>query len=704
MNTQVKGVRLAYDATTQKLFYHSFPGDVYRIEQPAESQPYEVSIASAADHGINYLQGMAFANGVIILAGNFKQAGRRGYGLVVKGTLQSNGTWQWVRLMQTESYPSSTTLYDHAFSAVCVTSNQDSVYINSGSRTDHGEVEDTDGLYPNTREVALTATVFKLPLNPPATIYLPNDLALLNQSGYVFCRGVRNEFDLALDKQGRLFGVENSGDRDDPEEMNWLRPGHHYGFPWEMGGNQTPQQFPGYNPSLDKLLPAALSAYQQQKFRNDPTFPPRPGGLVVTQPIQNVGPDARYVRDPNSGQVVQAASVATFTPHRSPVGLIFDTDNALADFTGDAFTLSYSAGGRVRGGYLFAEDSGEDMLHIRLQYDPAADNFTARTTKVVDGFISPTDAERVGNVIYVIEEGRQAIWKLIFKPLSPASLADLSLTMSNSSLVAALNKPVSVTLTVRNDGPAEARQIQVENRLPPFMAYVGGALTNTNGVLTGTLASLESGRQAQFVYELMATRGGNFRNAVQLLATVTPDPDSQPDSGTADGQDDTVLVTLRTSDGNVDVFTSPNPHQQPLPAPGSNQPTPDPNKADMSLQLTASTLTPHVNDLVLLTVVATNQGGQPATSVTVEHTLPGQMTFVSGTGWTQTGQVLRGQLPTIPAGGQATLTFQARVTGSGRLVNETQISTATHADPDSTPANGLTNGEDDTARIELRAH
>ena len=403
-----------------------------------------------------------------------------------------------------------------------------------------------------------------------------------------------------------------------------------------------------------------------------------------------------------SGQVVQAVSSATFTPHRSPLGLIFDTDNPLADFTGDAFTLSYSAGGGVRGGYLFTEDSGEDMLHIRLQYDPATDNFTARTTKVADRFIYPTDAERVGNVIYVIEEGRQAIWKLTFKPLNPASLADLSLTMSNSSLVAVLNKPVSVTLTVRNDGPAEARQIQIENQLPPFMAYAGGALTNTNGVLTGTLASLGSGQQAQFVYQLMATRGGNFRNAAQLLATGTPDPDSQPGSGTADGQDDTVLVTLHTSNGNVDVFTSPNLHQQPLPAPGPNQPTPDPNKADMSLQLTANTLTPHMNGLILLTVVATNQGGQPATSVTVEHTLPDQMTFVSGTGWTQTGQVLRGQLPTIPAGGQATLTFQARVTGSGRLVDEAQINTATPADPDSTPGNGLTTGEDDTARLELR--
>lgn len=416
MNTQVKGIRLAYDARTRKLFYNSFAGDVYRIDRTIDGKPYEVPIASAADHGINYLQGMAFAEGVIVLAGNFKQSGQQGYGLVVKGIPQPNGTWRWQKIMQTDPYPSSTTLYDHAFSAVCITPNLDSVYISSGSRTDHGEVEDTDGLYPNTREVPLTATLFKFPLNPPTPIQLPNEMSALNQSGYVFCRGVRNTFDLALDAQGRLFGVKNSGDRDDPEEINWLRAGHHYGFPWEMGGHQTPQQFATYDPAQDKLLPATLPPDQQKKFHNDPGFPPRPADLVVTQPIRNIGPDATKLRDSTSGQVVRANSLGTLTPHRSPLGLVFDTDKALADFTGDAFVLSYSGGGKLPDSYLFEEESGEDLVHLRLHYDPASDNYTARVTTVADGFDAPTDTEKIGNVLYVIEQGRQTIWKLTLRP------------------------------------------------------------------------------------------------------------------------------------------------------------------------------------------------------------------------------------------------------------------------------------------------
>ena len=124
MNTRVRGVRLVYDGTTQTLFYHSFQGDVFRIDQPVDGQPTDVPIASAADHGIGYLQGMAFANGVMVLAGNVKQDGQQGYGLVTKGILQANGTWRWERVMQTDPYPLSATLYDHAFSAVCVTPNK----------------------------------------------------------------------------------------------------------------------------------------------------------------------------------------------------------------------------------------------------------------------------------------------------------------------------------------------------------------------------------------------------------------------------------------------------------------------------------------------------------------------------------------------------------------------------------------------------
>jgi hypothetical protein len=37
------------------------------------------------------------------------------------------------------------------------------IFVNSGARTDHGEVQDNGGLYPNARDNALTSKIFRFP-------------------------------------------------------------------------------------------------------------------------------------------------------------------------------------------------------------------------------------------------------------------------------------------------------------------------------------------------------------------------------------------------------------------------------------------------------------------------------------------------------------------------------------------------------------
>ncbi len=83
---------------------------------------------------------------------------------------------------------------------------------------------------------------------------LANDRNDLVINGYLFAEGLRNTFDLAFASNGDLLGTENGPDRDMADELNWLRQGHHYGFPWRMGGEDNPQQFPGYDPDADPLL------------------------------------------------------------------------------------------------------------------------------------------------------------------------------------------------------------------------------------------------------------------------------------------------------------------------------------------------------------------------------------------------------------------------------------------------------------------
>jgi len=63
--------------------------------------------------------------------------------------------------------------------------------LNSGSRTDHGEVQSAGGIYPGVREVGLTACILKLPTNGNS-IFLHNDRTWLKSHGYVFAEGTRN--------------------------------------------------------------------------------------------------------------------------------------------------------------------------------------------------------------------------------------------------------------------------------------------------------------------------------------------------------------------------------------------------------------------------------------------------------------------------------------------------------------------------------
>lgn len=149
----------------------------------------------------------------------------------------------------------------------------------------------------------------------------------MKSHGYIFAEGIRNTFDMAFDPDGNLFGTENGPDRDMADELNWLRPGLHYGFPWQIGGADNPQQFPNYNPATDKLLNPLFNAVKKGDHRNDPTFPPRPA-VALVEPIRNFGPDADSYRTPN-GVIHDASaaqtSIGTFTAHRSPLGFLSST-------------------------------------------------------------------------------------------------------------------------------------------------------------------------------------------------------------------------------------------------------------------------------------------------------------------------------------------------------------------------------------------
>lgn len=302
--------------------------------------------------------------------------------------------------------------------------------------------------------------------------------------------------------------------------------------------------------------------------------------------------------------------------------------------------------------------------------------------------------------------------------LNVVRTTDLSLSLQTGNRTVAVNQPVSYSLTIRNDGPSDATGVQWQNRLPQGLVFVSGGpgVTGSSTAVSGTTSlSLGAGQATTISYLLRPTQPGIYSNAAQIISSDQLDPDSQPGSGTGDGQDDAATVDIRTPENSTavtTVYSSPNPNQTPLPPVLSGQPTPDPAKADLSLAITVDKRTPRVGQPSTLTITITNAGGIAASNIVVRDTLRG-LTFTSsptgmsvvssGNGYT----IIEGRVASLASGVNAQLIFVASTTTAGYLLNVAQIWSAGTPDPDSKPgsttpnANNV-NGEDDVALIDLR--
>ena len=255
------------------------------------------TVYTAADHGFTRPSALFIdADGTFYV---LKRIDLSSYNIatITKGEIDpSNGERTWFTLAETAPYERCDCIFNHEVNGLAISPDDRSLFINSGSRTDHGEVQDGNRQFPKLRETALTAIVLRVPTDA-RDLVLPNNRDALRAEGFLFAEGLRNAYDLAFAPNGDLFATENGPDRDMAEELNWLRQGHHYGFPWRMGLEDTPQQFPDYDPASDFLLPARFTAVREGYYHNDPTYPPPPHDF--TEPVINLGTGRRRLPRPS---------------------------------------------------------------------------------------------------------------------------------------------------------------------------------------------------------------------------------------------------------------------------------------------------------------------------------------------------------------------------------------------------------------------
>jgi large repetitive protein len=207
--------------------------------------------------------------------------------------------------------------------------------------------------------------------------------------------------------------------------------------------------------------------------------------------------------------------------------------------------------------------------------------------------------------------------------------------------------------------------------LPVGLQFISsGDLINNSGTLAGTIANLPLGATRSLTFQARVTQAGAILNKAEVSKSDQFDPDSQPNTGTEDGQDDTGGVLI-----------------------GGQQ-------ADLSLTKTVNNTSPNVGDQIIYTINVVNAGPSTATNVEVKDVLPAGLQFISSSDFQLSGSTLTSQIASLPVGNK-TLTFTAKVTGNQSITNKTEISKSDQFDPDSQVNTGTQDGQDDTDSVRV---
>jgi len=256
---------------------------------------------------------------------------------------------------------------------------------------------------------------------------------------------------------------------------------------------------------------------------------------------------------------------------------------------------------------------------------------------------------------------------------APDCEADLSLTKTVDNPNQLVGNNVEFTLTVSNDGPADAGTVQVTDLLPSGFTYVSDDAAGNYNSATGiwNVGTLTSGNSIQLKITATLNASGNYTNVAEITQSDKNDPDSTPGNGDA------------TEDDYAGVTVSPTA------------------SSDIALTKTVDNNSPYVGENVEFTLTVSNNGPSDATGVVVTDLLPSGFTFVSddasGSYDAATGIWTVGS---ITAGSDHTIKITASVNVSGNYTNIAEVTASDHNDPDSTPGNGITT-EDDYAAVNV---
>lgn len=132
------------------------------------------------------------------------------------------------------------------------------------------------------------------------------------------------------------------------------------------------------------------------------------------------------------------------------------------------------------------------------------------------------------------------------QPAADPNRADLKLSLTPNTLVLPVGQVLSVSLTVANAGGRSSGSVRVGCSLPAGLSFMDGpGMSEAGGLVTGTVTDIGPTGSTSLWFRVRATQAGRHILTAQIETTTVSDPDSQPNNGYANGEDDTAQIQIR---------------------------------------------------------------------------------------------------------------------------------------------------------------
>jgi uncharacterized repeat protein (TIGR01451 family) len=228
-------------------------------------------------------------------------------------------------------------------------------------------------------------------------------------------------------------------------------------------------------------------------------------------------------------------------------------------------------------------------------------------------------------------------------PRAASADADLSISTTASPEPVLVNDPLTYTITVKNNGPADATTVQLADTLPAGVTFesatpLQGTCSEATGTVTCSLDPLPNAQSATVQITVRPQSADTITNQASVSST---DPDPNP------------------ADNSASTQTTVSP------------------VADLAITATAVPDPVVAGEFLTYTLVVENRGPSEAAAVSVTDTLPTDVAFAEASNsCLEFNGTVTCKVGALASGQSATLNMTVRPQSAGSIVNEARVSSS----------------------------